>query len=438
MENLLNLKAAHSLVEQHNLHIYGEKIAQEIGHIKKDLTKGYGSDYAALLVPDDQENYQLVYKLAQEMKILKPTLLFLVGIGGSHLGSAALIQALLGTYHNEFAGRDGIKFYAADTLDHYQMQAQKNLLERALNQGEKVIITIITKSGTTTETLVNGSILIELLKKFHPQDYKKYVVLVTDIDSALWHLAHEYGYRYLPVPKKVGGRYSVFTSVGLFPLMMLGIDCNKLLEGARTMRDVCLSENGKNNPAALSASIIYAHYIHGKNIHDTFVYSPSLGMLGQWYRQLVGESLGKEHNKEGSKINIGITPTVSIGTNDLHSVAQLYLGGPYDKFTTFVYDLWQSDVTVPRNEFMKPLEYMIGKKVSHIKDTIIQGVALAYQESKRPFIEIIMPEINAFYMGQFMMLKMCEVIFLGALMDINPFDQPAVELYKSKTRELLR
>lgn len=412
-------------------------VTNEIQSMRESLAKCYASEYASLYAPDDEQTYQQIEEIAVKIEAYNPSLFFLIGIGGSHLGPAAIIQALLGTYYNELHP-DKMQFYAVDTLDMYQLTTQTALLTQALDAGKKVILNIITKSGNTTETLVNAAIMVDILKKYHPQDFEKYIVVTTDTNSSLQNLALKNEYSVLPIAPRVGGRYSVFTPVGLFPLRMLGIDIASLLAGAKAMRDICLQQDLQANGAAKSACTIYQHYRDGKNIHDTFLYSPTLALLGAWYRQLVGESLGKKENRAGKAVHEGITPTVSIGTNDLHSVAQLYLGGPYDKFTTFVYAEWNDGPVINQSEFLTPITYVVGKTVSQVRDTIIQGVALAYKDGGRPYIEIVLPTINAYYLGQFMMLKMVEIMLLGALMDINPFDQPAVELYKSNTRKLLQ
>lgn len=411
-------------------------IQNELIRMHKALLQGYSSEYAVLAAPDDHENSKRIQEVVNKIRLLNPSLFFLIGIGGSHLGPAAVIQAVLGTYYNELSNNK-LKFYAVDTLDEYQMNNQTALLEQTLASGKTVVLNIVTKSGNTTETLVNAAIMVDILKKYHPQDYAKYIVVTTDDNSHLCALSLENSYTVLPIAQLIGGRYSVLTAVGLFPLSMLGIDIASFVQGAKEMRDSCLEQN-KANPAVRSALAIYQHYSSGKNIHDTFLYSPTLALLGAWYRQLVGESLGKMDNRAGEHIFTGITPTVSIGTNDLHSVAQLYLGGPYDKFTTFVYANWQNGRVINDANFLKSIEYVVGKTLSAVRNTIIEGVSLAYQEHKRPFIEIVLPEITPYYLGQFMMLKMIEVMLLGKLMDVNPFDQPAVELYKSNTRRLLQ
>nr|MBA3955004.1 hypothetical protein [Candidatus Dependentiae bacterium] len=293
----------------------------------------------------------------------------------------------------------------------------------------------VTKSGNTTETLVNGAFFIELLKKYKPHKYQEYMVVITDYDSPLYTIAQQERYNLLEIPKLVGGRYSVFSAVGLFPLALVGIPIQELMAGARVILDAYFSGS---SDAAVSAALIYTHFKSGKNIHDTFLFSPHLYMLGNWYRQLVGESLGKKLSLEDVLVETGMTPTVSIGTTDLHSVAQLYLGGPRDKFTSFVQVAFEPQVyTVPNEAITTPVSSLVGKTVATIKKAIFEGVEQAYASEHRPFVTITLPERSAYSLGQYMMFKICETISIGHLLGINAFDQPAVELYKEKTRKIL-
>ena len=234
-------------------------------------------------------------------------------------------------------------------------------------------------------------------------------------------------------------RYSVFSPVGLFPLGLLGINIEHLLDGARSMRNTCIDIDIQNNPAAIGAAVQYQHYKSGKNITDLFLFSNDLESVGKWHRQLMAESLGKEFNKKGERVNIGITPTVSIGSTDLHSMAQLYLGGPHDKFTTFVrVENSTSHINVPRLEGYSELVSGIQEKsLKDIMDAILEGTKSAFRKDGRPFVEITLPDKSEHSIGQFLQFKMIETIYLAYLLDVNPFDQPNVESYKSETRKIL-
>jgi glucose-6-phosphate isomerase len=243
----------------------------------------------------------------------------------------------------------------------------------------------------------------------------------------------------LEIPQKVGGRYSVFTAVGLFPLRLLGIDIAQLIKGAQDAIKVCTSEQVKQNPAAISALLKHTHYQQCVNINDMFVFSTRLFSTGLWYRQLMGESIGKEFDTTHQRVEVGITPTVSVGSTDLHSVGQLYLGGPRDKFTTFVtVQEYASDLTLPQMPEFEPFVAKIqGKKLSVIMNAILQGVQEAYATHQRPFCTVKLERIDAYSMGQLLQRYMIEMMYLGFLFDVNPFDQPNVESYKNVTRKIL-
>lgn len=322
----------------------------------------------------------------------------LAGIGGSNLGALAIYKAL----------RPKKEICFAETLDSRRLGRILGHLQHP------AVLIIISKSGTTAETVANAAVSLEKMKKGDR------VIAVTDEDSKLWHWADKNGFLKLAVPKEIVGRYSVFTAVGLLPLFLAGIKVEKLLEGA---------EEASEKAAADSAKSIYES---GKAIHDIFLFEPDLEWLGKWYRQLIGESLGKEGK--------GITPTVSIGTTDLHSVAQLYLGGPKDKFTTFV-SVKNSgkDFTIPKNHDIEELVPGIsGKKFSVLMKATLGGIKVAYKKQNLPFMEIELEDLSEKSLGKFMQEKMMEIVHLAKLMGVDPFDNPQVELYKEETRKLLR
>jgi glucose-6-phosphate isomerase len=411
-------------------------IIPEIESINQALGLGYTTDYAALNLPTDKQIVPLIDSAVRKIKDMHPTMLIVIGIGGSNLGTLAVFQALYGTLYN--ISHEGIKFHCADTIDDDMLTVLLMLAERELKLNNTIIITIVTKSGTTAETLINGALFIQLLKKYQPDGAHNTIVVITDKDSPLWYSAYREGYHLLEIPKLVGGRYSVLSAVGLFPLALMGVDIKQLLAGALAMRTICVSKLLEQNSSALSALIIYNYYLQGITIHDTFIFSPDMAMLGAWYRQLVGESLGKSHDHTGKLVEVGITPTVSIGTTDLHSVVQLYLGGPRDKITTFVVLAQEHQhLMVPYDPILDPVSELGGKSVTYVKQAIFKAVTRAYEKEKRPFMTIILPDKSAYALGQFIMMKMCEIIYLGNLLGVNVFDQPAVELYKEETRKIL-
>ncbi len=412
-----------------------EQLEPERIRSKNALSKEYATDYASLYLPSDKALHDRVNKMVAEKQKLKPTVLVVLGIGGSNLGTLAVYQALAGIWANNIPG--AIKVYYADTIAPDYTAQLLSVVEQELVAGNTVILNIVSKSGTTTETVINFELFLDLLKKYRPKDYASCVVVTTDQGSKLWNLAERHNFSCLAVPKLVGGRYSVLSAVGLFPLALLGIDISSLCAGAQDMRDSCLI--GPQSVAAISAAIALLQYNDGHIINDFFVFPAELAGMGQWYRQLMGESLGKQHDVQGQDVFVGPTPTVSVGSTDLHSVGQLYLGGPYDKYTTFLsVESYHSTVKIGNaiavNELVPDLQ---GKSVAQVVRAIEQGVQLAYTTSQRPFSSIVLPQKNAYYCGQLLQWKMLEIIYMGALLEVNPFDQPQVELYKQETRKIL-
>ena len=415
----------------------GLQLIPEIQQIKHVLPKKYETDYASLHVPYDTPMLNTVLQLIDEKKKLCISTLVVIGIGGSNLGTIAVHKALCGDFHNK---KDpAIKVYFADTVDSDYLCDLLCLVEKDLCVGQNVLINVVTKSGTTTETIANFEMFFDLLKKYKPETYSNYIVITTDKGSLLWNYAQKHTIDCLDIPTKVGGRYSVFSPVGLFPLGFLGVNLKKLLVGARSMLQECLKEDIEKNTAAMSAAIQYIHYKNGANIHDIFVFSKYLRSFAQWCRQLIGESVGKKFNKAGKEVAVGVTPTVSVGTVDLHSVAQLYLGGPQDKFTTFISVAPKCNLFLPEiKAFDEIIENIQGKSVSSIMNSIVGGVKAAYVGDKRPFVSVYVPMVEEICLGKLMQWKMLEIMYLGYLLHVNPFDQPQVELYKKETRKLLK
>jgi glucose-6-phosphate isomerase len=426
----------YSLVTQEQRENVFPLILEEIKNIQQATGLRYEDVRASVNLPVDDNAVQHVLSVVEEKKKLKPRFIVVVGIGGSNLGSLAVFEAILGKKYNLKTKEKKILF--ADTVDSDLIYDIIQIIEPVLKNNENIILNVVSKSGSTTETIANFEVLLQLLEKYSDTPQES-VVVTTDHDSKLWHHAKEKQYAVLEIPKKVGGRYSVFSSVGLFPLAMIGVDITRLLNGAKQMRIRCLQRDVKKNPAALAAACSYLHYKKGKNIHDLFLFSDDLESIGKWYRQLLAESIGKEHDLSNNQVFTGITPTYSIGSTDLHSVAQLYLGGPFDKFTTFVHIKDNKHVlNLPNYPAYDQLVNGIQKRsMQEIMAAIYEGVKTAFVKGKRPFMEIALPDKSEESIGQFLQFKMMETMILGGLLDVNPFDQPNVEAYKMETRKLL-
>ena len=344
-------------------------------------------------------------------------LIILVGVGGSSLGVEAIYQAL----------KNKKKLIEILILDSLNPLFFKKVLEKIKNIKEgKTAVCFISKSGKTFETTANFFALFPLIQKYHPQ-----VFIISDEDSPLWQYGRKKKFLLFPVPEKVGGRYSVFSNVGLLPLSLAGIDIKELLEGATLANEVCLIDNPLKNPALASTLTIFYHYQNGKNIYSNLVFPPDLEYFGKWYIQLMAESLGKEGK--------GMTPTVTIGTSDFHAIGQLYFDGPRDKLINFVFvENLGLDFPIPSIEnFSGIFPGLAKKKIWQLNSAIFQGVKRAYLKKKLPFTETILSELSEKNLGFLFQMKMVEIIFLGKLMKVNAFDQPGVDLYKKETRKIL-
>ncbi len=418
-----------SLIKEREINKLAKKLRPEIEDMQEAELKEYNDDRASINLPDDLANLKNVKRVISECLKLNPDYLVVVGIGGSNLGTIAVQEAVLGKFYNQLDSK--LKIFYVDTVDSDSFGDVLRILEPELKKGKKIIVNGISKSGKTTETIANFEILVNLIRKY-VKDYEKYVVVTTDKFSPFWDLALDKAFNVLEIPKKVGGRYSVFSPVGLFPLGMLGINLERLLRGAREMKKICLNEKIMKNPAVMSAVIEYANYHKGKSISNLFLFSSDLESIGKWNRQLFGESLGKKKK--------GITPIISIGTTDLHSMLQLYLGGPNDKFTTFVFvEKENTKLIMPKlSEYDLLVDDIQGKELSDIMNAILVGVKSSYRINKRPFISIELSNKKDFNIGALLQYKMMQTMYLGFLLGVNPFNQPDVEKYKEETRRILR
>jgi len=407
-----------------------EGIARCKPGLKRMIAADYDSEFASLALLDD---YPRLDKAAGLAKHFRDTdLLIVCGIGGSNLGAMSVAQALLGS-HYEAHNQPTVLW--ADTVDSHHAAYIVSRLEEALLKKQHVVLNIISKSGTTTETVALATVLIETLKS--QQDWRDRVVVTTDKGSKMWSLAEQEGFHLLEIPKMVGGRYSVFSPCGIFPLAIMDIDVMELFKGAIAARGDCLQPNDKN-PALKRAITLWHEQKNGKRIHNLFLFSHQLEMLGKWYRQLLAESLGKEKNKRHRTVHAGITPIVSVGSVDLHSMAQLYLDGPNDKVTTFVKLGKHEQMLIPVNKSLATLVSNVqGKNINQVMEAILGGVQAAYRQSNRPFMSITLDAPDEKSVGYFLQQMMIEVMLLGELLQVNAFDQPAVEKYKNETRRLL-
>lgn len=405
---------------------YTEKLQQALEDTK------YALPEASLRTPFDTDCLEAIVEKTAHLTEKTKTVL-LVGIGGSYLGTSALYDALRG--HKEYFHRsDTPKLVAFATVEPTALNSIKTLIDEH-NSAEEIVLIVISKSGTTTETVANANIVFSLFEERFGRDAaRKQTIVISGAESSLTKQVEEQGMLTFSIPKNVGGRYSVFTAVGLVPLRLLGFDIHALLEGARTAFTASTNTK-KASSAAVCASFLFEAYLQGARIHELFMWNPELETLGKWHSQLLAESIGKERD-DGTKV--GFTPTVAIGSNDLHSIGQLIFGGRNDRYTTFVSapSDWKEGHTFSSDSPFT-LPFFEGKKDGTVTQAIYDGVKAAYIANDLPFISIELEAVSERELGAFMALHMTSVLFLAHLFDVNAFDQPGVETYKNEVRRLL-
>lgn len=427
-----------ALIDERQITDTAKSLKEYIAYLEDVARRNdYSFFESSINLPFDSKLLSKVKDIISRKNTGKLKYVIVIGIGGSNLGTIAIYEALYGKLDGFLKTRLP-KLLFADTVSARLLKDIKEILETNVQNPEEILVNVISKSGTTTETIAHFESIFDLLKRRFENVSERFVI-TTDYQSKLWTEGEKQGFALLDIPQKVGGRYSVFSAVGLFPLILAGIDVNNLLKGAADMREICLHEDLKHNLALVSAILLYLHHKNGITISNNFFFNPELESVGKWYRQLMGESIGKEKDIKNNVVHTGITPTIAIGSTDLHSLSQLYLGGPRDKFTTFVY---ASDkdvgVRVPKEAVLSGLvEGIAGKSFSQLMEAIFEGVKIAYQKNKLPFVEILLPKVSEYTLGQYLQFKMMEMMYLGKLMNVNAFDQPNVESYKVETRRIL-
>jgi glucose-6-phosphate isomerase len=366
--------------------------------------------------------------------------LVVLGIGGSALGNIALQTALNPPLQNlqPAAKRRGPRLFVMDNVDPVQFG---NLLDVLGTQLRKTQFNVISKSGETAETASELLIIRDLLaKKLGAKALAKHILVTTDPETGTARqMADADGCETLPVPPGVGGRFSVLSAVGLFSAGMCGINIGTLLGGAAAMSKRCERKVVGRNPAAVLAQILHAYYVRGKRIHVMFPYSYQLKDLADWWRQLWAESLGKCTDLEGRSVVVGPTPVNALGATDQHSQAQLYREGPKDKAFIFLeVDKFARDVKIARGKGTpETLRYLEGSSLGKLLSAEKRATEYALVKSQCPCMTIRFPKIDEHTVGQFIMLWEAATTIAGYLLNINPYDQPAVQMGKDYTYGLM-
>ena len=425
------LREMNELSWSESLSAYSQQIATIVE------TEDWDTPECSVCLPSASSLYQESIAVVDKLVTAPLQYVFLLGIGGSNLGTDAIHAAL----RNRFSRHTHPELISLDTVSAADITALSERIPTDLSP-ESYVVFLISKSGTTTETITNAELLYRHVLP-DPQARTNRTIVITDIDSALDRYANEQGMLRLHIPEKVGGRFSVFSPVGIAPLHALGHPVVELLRGAQDAVVDHTKADVANNPAALVATKVVAAIEQGYTVYDLFVFDPALEVVGKWHRQLVGESIGKRENKKGEVVETGIVPTVSVGSTDLHSVGQLYLGGLPTVLTMFV-SIEQSgtDFTIMQGHTDSTLSTLVpdiaGRSTHDIQQAIFAGTKDAYNEAGRPFAIAELASGSAYEIGMLMQYKMIEVMYIAHLLDINAFDQPNVERYKIFTKEYLR
>ncbi len=364
--------------------------------------------------------------------------LVILGIGGSALGGIALHKALNHPYYNILSKdkRKTPRIFFLDNIDPDTHSAIFDIIDVRTS-----CFTFISKSGSTAETNAQFLIFMGKLKEILGNELKDHIVFITDKEKGNFRkIADDEGIKSFIIPDGVGGRFSVLTPVGLLPAAVVGIDIEKLLEGAALMDKICEKQNIWENPAYMNAVL---HYIldtkKGKNISVMMSYSDALFGIADWYRQLWAESLGKKYSTDGEIVHVGQTPVKALGVTDQHSQLQLYNEGPNDKIITLLgTEKFNSEIML--GSFYQNIEgisYLSGHSLNELLFAELTATETALTKNNRPNCSIILPEINELALGQIFFMLEVQTAFSGCLYNINPFDQPGVEMGKQFAYGLL-
>ncbi len=413
-----------------------EAISEKIENAKKEMTekrKNGKMDWRDL--PYNQnEVVKDILSYVNENKDATEAFVVL-GIGGSALGPMAVQQAINHPFYNEMPRekRGGYpRLYVADNVDPEKLVYLFDIIDIT-----KCIFNVISKSGSTSETMSQFMIIKELLEeKLGKEEAKKHIVCTTDCEKGnLIKIAKDEGYKTFIIPSGVGGRFSELTPVGLLPAAFCGIDIEGMLAGAAYMDELCKNENIYENPAYMYAILNYLGMEKGKNISVMMPYADSLKYISDWYAQLWAESLGKKFDLQGNVVNVGPTPAKALGVTDQHSQVQLYTEGPFDKMIVLMgVDRYKETITIPKiYEDIPSLGFLGGVTHNQLIQVEQMSTEYALLASGKMNMTITLPEVNEFTLGQILYLFEVATGFAGELMNINAFDQPGVEEGKNAT-----
>ena len=409
-----------------------KKLAEDAKELLVSKT-GAGNDFLGwidLPVDYDKDEFARIKKAAAKIQSDSEVLL-VIGIGGSYLGARAAIEFLRHSFYNvvskEIRKTPEIYFVGNSISSTYIRHLMDVIGDRDFS------INMISKSGTTTEPAIAFRVFKEMMeKKYGKEEAAKRIYATTDrVKGSLKHLATEEGYETFVVPDDIGGRFSVLTAVGLLPIAVSGADIDKLMEGARAGRETALNAPFEENDSLKYAAIRNILLRKGKEIEILANYEPSVHYVSEWWKQLYGESEGKDQK--------GIFPASVDLTTDLHSMGQFIQDGSRNMFETVINIETSREELVLQEEpvDLDGLNYLAGKSVDFVNKSAMNGTILAHTDGQVPILMVKVPEVNEFYLGELFYFFEFACGVSGYLLGVNPFNQPGVESYKKNMFALL-
>lgn len=385
----------------------------------------------------NEETIWYVKEFASQVKDKFENILVL-GIGGSALGGIAVTEALLKPFWNLLTPEQRNNYPRIFFLDNIDPDTINGLLQ--VLDLKKTLVNVITKSGSTAETMSQFMIVKNILEKELGADYRKNIVATTDKKTGiLRQISEQEGYKTFVVPDDVGGRFSVFSAVGLLPFAMLGLDIDAMVNGIKDMDLALKNTNINENIAAQNALI---HFLmdtqKGKNLSVMMPYSSRLKYVSDWYVQLWAESLGKNKDNNGNDVNIGPTPIKALGATDQHSQIQLYNEGPNDKVINFIrVKEFDTTLEIPSIFEYTGIGYLGGKTINQLINAEADSTRVALSDYSRPTITITLDKVDAYNVAQLLYMLEVQTAIAGELYNINTFNQPGVEQAKNYTYALM-
>ena len=428
-ENIsINLKNTSKFISSEEIVANAQQSVRHLDTLNKGT--GPGNDFLGwMTIPDDiLPQLERIEKIAEHIRSVSDTTI-VIGIGGSYLGARAVIEALSHSFSPLLKNKHHDVIFAGQNISEDYLAELIELLE-----GRNYSIVVISKSGTTTEPAIAFRILKDHLEgKIGKQAAAERIIAITDAKKgALRSLAETNGYETFIIPDNIGGRYSVLTPVGLLPIAISGLDIRMLVRGAKTVE--LLTRNNKHaesNPSMLYASARNLLLQIGKPIEIMVGFTPKLHFFSEWWKQLYGESEGKDGK--------GIFPASVDLTTDLHSMGQYIQDGQRILFETMIsVKNPVKNLTIPlEKDDSDQLNYLAGKRLSEVNHNAELGTTLAHNDGNVPIITITIPELDEYYTGQMIYFFEMACAISGYILDVNPFDQPGVEAYKKNMFALL-